>query len=407
MSESPASSSSPPVVPPEGPVTHVDIFSPEFAANPREAYARILADGPVVRHAVLPLGILISGYEEVVYAMRHPEIFASRDAVSIGNQRPMIPLQIDPPDHVQYRKLLDPLFSNKKMLELEPSIRKLAGELIDGFASSGECDFNKDFAVLLPSIAFLRLLGLPVEDLDKFLAIKDGIIRPDVSDPAEAEKVKEHWSNELYDYFGSALDAREKEPMDDLLSWMVSAEVDGKKLTREQILDICYLMLLAGLDTVTATLDCMIHYLATHPEQRQLLLDEPELLDNAIEEMLRTETPVTMIPRLLVQDTTLAGIELKAGEKAMLMIGAANVDAGEFDSPDEVDFRRERVRHQAFGGGNHRCLGSHLARMELRVALQEFHARIPHYRIKEGADVAFTPGIRQADTFPLVFESTG
>lgn len=400
MSESPEPTT------PQGPVTRVDIFSPEFALNPREPYRQLRSDGAVVRHAELPLGVMVSGFQEVVFAMRHPEIYASKDAVSIGNQRPMIPLQIDPPDHVKYRKLLDPLFSNKKMLDLEPSIRKLAGELIDSFASKGECDFNKEFAVLLPSIAFLRLLGLPVEDLDKFIEIKDGIIRPDTSDPDEMMKIKEHWGNELYRYFGDALDVRQEKPEDDLLSWMLSAEVEGERLTREQILDICYLMLLAGLDTVTATLDCMIHYLATHPEQRQLLIDEPDLTENAIEEMLRTETPVTMIPRVCAQDTTLGGVDLKQGEKVMLILGAANFDGDEFENEDEVDFRRKRIRHQAFGGGNHRCLGSHLARMELRVALEEFHARIPEYKIKPGERIVFTPGIRQADGLPLVFGST-
>lgn len=402
---SPTTSDTTPAAPPPGPTTNVNLFAPEFAMNPLKAHELIRADGPVVRHQLLTgMGVIVSGYEEVLYAMRHPEIYSSAaEAVSIGQQRPMIPLQIDPPDHVKYRKLLDPVFSYKNMRALEPEFRKLAADLIDKFADKGECDFNQDFAVMLPSIMFLSLVGLPIADLDKFIAIKDGIIRPSSDDPDEQTKQRDQAGKDLYEYFGTELDAREKAPKDDILSWMQTAEVDREKLTRDQILDICYLLLIAGLDTVTASLDCFVYYLARHPEQRQRLIDDPALYDNAIEEMLRVESPVQMVVRILAQDTTLAGVELKKGEHVTLLIAAANDHVAEFDSPEVMDFDRERNRHLAFGGGNHRCLGSHLARMELRVALEEFHRRVPQYEIKPGAEIVFTPGIRQAETLPLVF----
>ena len=167
---------------------------------------------------------------------------------------------------------------------------------------------------------------------------------------------------------------------------------------------MCHLLLLGGLDTVTATLDCMIVYLAQHPDRRQAVVDDPELMDPAIEEMLRHQTPVMMVPRIIAQDFELGGVKLAAGDGATLMIGAAQLRPGRVRRRrPRCVLDREANRHLAFGGGPHRCLGSHLARLELRVALQEFHKRIPEYEIAEGTEIHFSPGIRQADNLPLVF----
>jgi cytochrome P450 len=169
------------------------------------------------------------------------------------------------------------------------------------------------------------------------------------------------------------------------------------------LLGICHLLLLGGLDTVTATLDCMVVYLAEHPEQRRLLVEDPSKLPAAIEELLRWLTPVMMIPRAIKQDFEMEGVQLCAGDSVMLAIGAANGDESEF--PDRtVDFDRNPNRHVAFGGSNHHCLGAHLARLELRVTLEELHKRIPDYQIAEGAEIHFSPGIRQAEYLPLEFD---
>jgi cytochrome P450 len=162
--------------------------------------------------------------------------------------------------------------------------------------------------------------------------------------------------------------------------------------------------MLGGLDTVTATLDCMIQYLATHPEQRQRLVDDPSAIPGAVEELLRWLTPVMVIPRAAAQDVTLHDVEIKAGDSVTLVLGAANDDESEF-AADVVDFDREPNKHLAFGGGHHLCLGAHLARMELRIALEELHARIPDYRLADGAEVHFSTGIRQAHTLPLVWDT--
>jgi cytochrome P450 len=207
----------------------------------------------------------------------------------------------------------------------------------------------------------------------------------------------------VYDYFDMVLDEREKERKDDLLSHFLDAEVDGTKLTRNDILDICFLFLIAGLDTVTATLDCMFSFLAQHPEHRQQVVEDPSVIPSTIEELLRWETPVMGVARSAIIDTELNGCPIKKGDHVMIMLGSANTDEAEFADADVVRFDREVNRHLAFGGGVHRCLGSHLARMELRVALREWHRRIPEYSVLEGHTLVYTPAIRSIEHFPMVF----
>jgi cytochrome P450 len=321
----------------------------------------------------------------------------------------MIPQQIDPPAQTRYRKLLDPLFSRRRSLRLEPEVRRQANVLIDKFIDDGGCEFNSSFAIPLPCSFFLSLFGLPYEDLDLFLDMKDGIIRPHAKtqDLEEMVKIRKDAGSSINEYFEKQLDAREGKPRgDDLLDAFLSFELDGEKLTRNEILDICFLTLIAGLDTVTATLGCDVAFLAANPDHRARLVDDPALIPNAVEELLRWETPVTAVPRKLKQDVTVGGVEMKEGEIVTLLLGAANLDERQFSSADKVDFDREKNRHIAFGGGAHRCLGSHLARMELRVALEQWHRRVPDYRIKTGETPTYTPGIREVQYLPLEWDAS-
>jgi cytochrome P450 len=284
-------------------------------------------------------------------------------------------------------------------------VRRLASGLIDEFVDQGECEFDRDFAIPLPCTAFLRLMGLPAEELPHFLKLKDGIIRPSV-DPEEIAKaaaLRAETGKRIYAYFEKLIDERTAKPRDDMMTYLVKAELDGRKLSRNEILDICFLFLLGGLDTVTATLGCSVAYLAANPSQRQRIAQDPELIPAAVEELLRWETPVIGVPRLVKQDVTVAGFEIKAGELVTLLLGAANTDSAEFTDAERVDFDRERNRHVAFGAGPHRCLGSHLARMELRIALEEWHRRIPDYSIKPGEVPRYSPGIREVRYLPLVW----
>ncbi len=392
----------------ENPMSGMD---PEMAANPQPVMAALRAEMPVMT-IDMPSGargVMITKKEDIMLALRQPDVFSSNmDAVDLKNKRPMIPLQIDPPEHKKFRKLLDPIFAPRKMAALDEEVSALVNHLIDQFIDRGEVDFAKEFSVPFPSQVFLTLLGLPLEELDVFLAMKDGIIRPDhvtgkKYGTKEALDHQQKTADSVYDYFNKILDLREKERRDDILSMFLDAEMEGDSLSRNDILDICFLFLIAGLDTVTATLDCMYAFLAQHPEERRQLVEDPSLIPNAIEEMLRWETPVMGIARVAVQDTELGGCPVHAGDQIMVMIGSANCDEAEFPDGDVVRWDRDVNPHIAFGGGIHRCLGSHLARMELRVALREWHKRIPEYEIEADHTLVYTPGIRSIDHFPMRF----
>jgi cytochrome P450 len=384
----------------------VNLFDPAVAACPQPIYRRMLAGCPVAR-AALTGGPIIARYEDVTWALRHPEIFSSKMdlQLALGTERPMIPQQIDPPEQTKYRKILDPRFSRKRMLELAPAVRADANALIDKIIDTGECEFDRDFAIPLPCNAFLHLMGLPPEELENFLAMKDGIIRPHLrtTDLEEATQIRVDTGKRIYAFFEKLIDERRAKPQDDLMTYLVEVELKGEKLSSNEILDICFLFLLAGLDTVTATLGCNFAYLAANPEQRRRLVDDPNRIEGAVEELLRWETPVTALPRVLKQDVTVRGVELEQGTLVTLLLGASNTDDEEFGNADIVDFDRERNRHLAFGAGAHRCLGSHLARMELRVAMEEWHKRIPDYAIKPGETPTYSAGIREVQFLPLVW----
>jgi cytochrome P450 len=251
-------------------------------------------------------------------------------------------------------------------------------------------------------------MGLPQTELPRFLRIKDMIIRPQTLMERftleGAQELRKEAGRQIYAFFGELIDERRRRPGSDMVSYLLETEIDGQRLTREEILDVSFLLILAGLDTVTATLGCNIAYLAANPEQRRRIVEKPELIPAAVEELLRWETPVTGVPRVLKQDVEIHGVKLEKGQLVTLLIGASNVDESEFSEPERVDFERERNKHLAFGGGPHRCLGSHLARLELEVAMQVWHERIPDYRIKPGEVPRYSAGIREVQYLPLVWD---
>lgn len=387
------------------PVLDLTAFSPEVARDPHPFYSTLREKCPV---AGIPFAEdrnswLLSRHEDVTFALRNPDIFSSEDAVDIGQDRPLIPLQIDPPEHVKWRKFMDPYLAPKQVAPLEDDIRKLVNEIIDVFIDDGEVNFHKSFSVPVPCTMFLRLLGCPTDQMETFVQWKDNIIRPLAETPEEAQEIRRRTGQEMYAYFETEIEGRRRQPRDDLLTEFVHGEVDGRNLTHNEILDILYLFILGGLDTVTATLDCTISYLAEHPERREELLASPESLTASVEEFLRFHTPVMGIVRTVVQPVEMRGVQMKPGDHVMVMIGAANTDEAVHEHADLMDFHREKNKHYAFGAGPHRCLGSHFARLELRAAIEEFHKRIPEYRIKDDVELEFSPGIREVGNLPLVF----
>ena len=387
-----------------------DMGDPELNRHPQPGYRMLRDSGPVVTlPGVIPSRAnadahLVGRHADVLTVLRSPDVFSSRfDAVHIGQVRPLIPLQIDPPDHAKYRKLLDPLFAPRRIALLEDRTRALVSDLVEAVADDGGCNFHAAVSEPLPSTVFLELLGLPVSRATEFVALKDGIIRPTARTPEERSAMVDAAGARIYAVLQEVLDERLEAPRDDFISGFLDAEVDGERLTPEEVIDICYLFFLAGLDTVTASLDCMMARLALHPAERRRLADDPSVIPHAVEEMLRWETPVTAVVRVTTQDTELSGCPIAADEVVSVVLGSANTDERAWDKAESVDVDRRVNKHLAFGGGVHRCLGSHLARMELRVVLEEWHARIPEYRVPEGVELDYSPGLRQIADLPLVW----
>jgi cytochrome P450 len=376
---------------------------PELTAHPQPAFKLLRDAGPAVDMGEGSM-VIVGGDAEVRHVLTHPEIFSSGiDAVAIGQVRPLIPLQIDPPHHRNYRKLLDPIFAPRQVALLEDRTRALVRDLVAAVAGDGTCNFHTAIAEPLPTTVFLQLLGLPVERAREFIDLKDGIIRPPVKTDEERVEYTAQVGQKIYAVLQEAIDQRLEQRSDDFLSMFLDAEVEGHRLTVEDVQDIGYLFFLAGLDTVTASLDCMLSYLAQHPDQRRRLVEDPAVIPHAVEEMLRWETPVQGVVRITTQDTEIGGCPVGKGRVVSVVLGSANTDERVWPEVDEIDFDREGNRHIAFGGGAHRCLGSHLARMELRVALEEWHSAVPDYRLRDGIVLRYSQGLRAVENLELVW----
>ena len=313
-----------------------------IAAEPQPFYRRARASGAVIQGSYGPQVVQRDAIE---YALAHPEEFSSgMEAVDLGQSVPLIPLQVDPPEHRKYRRLLDPIFAPRRMNVLEPDIARMVNELIDDFIDRGSCDFAAEFAVPLPSRVFLKLVGLPLSELDTFLEMKDGILRPSGADLDQIQASQKAAARRIEEYFAEAVKDRQKHRRDDdILSMFLDAEVDSHRLTVDEILGIRFLFILAGLDTVTDTLECMVARLAQHPDERRQIVDDPSIIPSAVEELLRWETPVTTVARKAIRDVELGGCPIRAGENVGLVIGSANTDEESVPGADVVDLLRSRT----------------------------------------------------------------
>ncbi|GLR46003.1 cytochrome P450 [Mesorhizobium amorphae] len=300
-------------------------------------------------------------------------IFAS----ALGEDLPMVPLELDPPAHGVFRSLLNPLLSPKRVKELEPAVRERASALIDRIAASGKsCDVMKDFAFPFTVNIFLRFLGLPDDRLDTFAGwAKDLLHGDDVRRPAAAKTILA--------FIDELAAMRRKEPADDFMTFIVQAKVEGRWLTDQEVRGIGVLVFIAGLDTVAAAIGFDLAYLARNLKDQQLLRSEPDRIGLATEELLRAYPTIQLI-RVATKDIDFEGAPIRKGDYVSCATMIANRDPAEFECPNTVDLGREDNRHAAFGYGPHRCLGSHLARREIVIGLEEWLARIPQFRIKKG-----------------------
>ncbi|WP_084731629.1 cytochrome P450 [Microvirga vignae] len=303
----------------------------------------------------------------------HRSIFAS----VLGENWPMIPLELDPPAHGIFRSLLNPLFSPKRVMVLEPVVRERAIALIDRIAASGtSCDVMKDFAFPFTVNIFLGFLGLSDDRLDIFVGWANDLLHgDDVKRPAAARMIVA--------FIDELAAMRRKEPVADFMTFVVQAEVEGRPLTDEEVRGTGVLLFVAGLDTVAAAIGFDLAYLARNPKDQDLLRSEPDRIGLAAEELLRAYPTVQMI-RVATKNIDFEGAPIRKGDYVSCATMIANRDPAEFECPNTIDLAREDNRHAAFGYGPHRCLGSHLARREIVIGLEEWLARIPGFRIKEG-----------------------
>jgi cytochrome P450 len=391
----------------EAPIAKLDFVNLAASSTSAVAISPQPLNYELVRRGAFGLSgaVVVNTRELANEALRNPGLFSSENLVEQGNTLPLIPLNIDPPDHRRYRKMLDPLFAPRQIDALEADIADRVNRFIDTFIQRGSCDFTSEFAELLPSSVFLGMMGLPWEELGTLVAMRDGLLRPGSRDmqPEERSAIQRETAQRVYAYFEAVLDERVKAPRDDILSLFVTAEIDGDRLTRDEALGVCFVLLTAGLDTVTDSLTCFYAFLAQHPDHRRRIVDDPCVIPNAVEELLRWETPVPGVVRWAREDATLGGEVVEAGHHVMVNLSAANLDPAEFSDPLEVRFDREVNNHLAFGGGVHRCLGSHLARRELRVTLREWHRRIPEYSLRPGYEVTYLPPLRYVPDLELVW----
>jgi cytochrome P450 len=376
------------------------------SAEPQPMYVERAARCPVEHHENGTVTLL--RMEDILAVNKDRRV--EQASKYLGSNRKAIPLGLDGPEHTKYRRLLDPVFTVKRIAVLEPAIRNLANELIDGFVDDRAANVYYRWCQPLPSTIFISILGLPKDELASFIRFKDmtlGIGVPKDATPEQMMQMRVEAVEWLQNYFNASLDAREEsgDPGDDMIGWLMTTEVEGERLTRENLLDILGLLMIAGLDTVAASLACMLSYFARHPEHRAMVTADPSLWPDAVEELMRFESPVTDGGRIATEELTLpSGETIPAGTHMHISWSAADLDPDYFPDPLTVDFGRRPNPHIGFASGFHRCLGSHLARMELRLALEEFHTRIPDYEIAPGVELEYSGNPRTPHNLELVWK---
>jgi cytochrome P450 len=375
---------------------------PGLLANPARRIAEMVRQGPPIFWTPRNGGHwIIQGYEALFNAYRDPETFSSQFRMTPAQQQAIMarlppgttripqarPINLDPPEHTQYRAPLQKTFSPKSALALKEDIRKLANELIDEVAGQGHCDFVEAVAEQLPVQVFLKLFGLPLARQAEYRNLAKEHIKAITIDPAAALAKQFR----LVDVMHDTLVERRDNPRDDIISMLWQAGVNGQPTTMEDMEDFAVLLFIAGLDTVVNGAALLMMHLAQHPELQRELRANPKIIPESVEEMLRRYT-FTVPVRFVAKDTIYAGVQMKAGERVLMYDPAADLDPKQFKDPETYDIGREEKTHIAFGAGPHRCLGSHLARVELQVITEQMMSRLPEFRLDTRKPTKFHGG---------------
>ena len=351
---------------------------------------------------------VVTRYEQVKDLYQNVDLFSSESFTAWEPNPPyrFVPTQIDPPEHIKYRQLLNPKFSPGAVNRAGPRARAIAGRLVGELAGRGECDFAATFAIRYPTEVFLDVIGLPTQDADLLVPWVEDFFAGLNGAPDRVPGMVAALDG-IRGYFVEILATRRAEPGDpevDLVTHLLQSTVDGEPLTDTVLLDMCTVLVLAGLDTTRAQLGYLFQYLAEHDDDRQRIIDDPSLIPGCVEESLRLQTITIADARKATKDADFHGCPVKKGDMVMGLVAAANRDPRRYERPDEFIIDRKGATHFGFAAGPHRCLGAHLARREMQIAVEEWHKAIPHYRVATDEQLIERGGQLTLLSLPLAWD---
>ena len=392
------------------PVMHRD-FAPQQAAGCHWQLADELRETSPVFFNTFAQGYWVfTRHDAVRDIYKTPELFSS-ESITPWEPDPIyrfVPTQIDAPNHIKYRRIVNPWFSPRAVDAAEERMRALCRRLVEEVAPAGGCDFVTGFALRFPTEAFLSMAGIDPADADLFVPWVEDFFGGFSGDPAGLEPMAKALDG-IRNYWVAALDERRGEPgprAGDLASHLLHSSFDDRPLTDAELLDMLTVLVLAGLDTTRATLGYLFRHLAEQPEHRRQLIENPELVPSAVEEALRFYTIIFGDGRKVTRDTEFHGVQLKRGDMVYALVAGANRDPRAYEQADEFVIDRKRNHHMGFANGPHRCLGAHLARRELQLAVEEWLRVIPDFHIATEAELSERGGgaMMTLTSLPLAWE---
>ncbi len=378
-------------------------FGPEFLAAPHAYMAGLHDTMPPIFYDVGPMGNAwqVLKHEDALHILRHPETFSNAGATPFPRDPDdyfyFIPQEIDPPHHRKYRNIVDPVFSPQGVLKLEGKVRKLANDLIDQFIDAGSCEFTEAYGRPLPVMVFLDIMGLPQAMRDTFVEWAMALLH------SNDRAIMAETMGKITAYLKSAITEKKAQPDDGVVSLIAHAAPGGVPLSDKEVFGFVCFLFIGGLDTVFASMNNIWLYLAQNPAKVREMIADPDNINAQLEELLRVWS-VTFSGRVLIQDVEMRGVQLKKDDRVTCVLPACNFDPEVFPNPREVDFHRPRKTTLAFTVGVHSCMGAHLARLEMKIALQEWLRRIPEFAVKPGTRIEYRPGgVVGPEAVPLVW----